>query len=269
MVVASRMSNLRAMKSIMAFSSSCSPICPWPTTIFASGTRRASSAPIEKIDSTRLCTKYTCPPRASSLRTARVITSWSNFTTLVWMASRSFGGVSITDMSRIPTSDMFSVRGIGVAVIVSTSTFLRSCLIFSLCATPKRCSSSTTSRPRSRNTHVFRQQAMGADDDVDLAVGEVGERLLLLLLRAEAAEHVDADREPGEALAQRLHVLEREHGGGREKRHLLAVHHRLERGAHRHFRLAVAHVAAQQPVHRRRRLHVALDVVDGRRLVRR
>ena len=30
----------------------------------------------------------------------------------------------MTDMSRMPTSDMFSVRGIGVAVIVSTSTRL-------------------------------------------------------------------------------------------------------------------------------------------------
>ena len=59
------------------------------------------------------------------------------------------------DMSRMPTSDMFSVRGIGVAVIVSTSTFLRICLMRSLCATPKRCSSSTTSRPRSLNATSF------------------------------------------------------------------------------------------------------------------
>ena len=36
------------------------------------------------------------------------------------------------DMSRMPTSDMFSVRGIGVAVIVSTSTFLRICLMLLL-----------------------------------------------------------------------------------------------------------------------------------------
>ena len=59
------------------------------------------------------------------------------------------------DMSRMPTSDMLSVRGIGVALIVSTSTFFFSCLIFSLCATPKRCSSSTTRRPRSRNSTSF------------------------------------------------------------------------------------------------------------------
>ena len=46
----------------------------------------------------------------------------SNWTTLVSIASRSFGGVSMIDMSRMPASDMCSVRGIGVAVIVSTST---------------------------------------------------------------------------------------------------------------------------------------------------
>ena len=44
-----------------------------------------------------------------------------------------------------------SVRGIGVADIVSTSTFVRSALMCSLCSTPKRCSSSTISRPRSLN----------------------------------------------------------------------------------------------------------------------
>ena len=83
------------------------------------------------------------------------MTGASKRTTVVWIDSRSLGGVSITDMSRMPTSDMFSVRGIGVAVIVSTSTLFFSCLIRSLCATPKRCSSSTISRPRSRNRTSF------------------------------------------------------------------------------------------------------------------
>ena len=59
------------------------------------------------------------------------------------------------DMSRMPASDMLSVRGMGVAVIVSTSTRLRICLMRSLCATPNRCSSSTTSSPRSLNSTSF------------------------------------------------------------------------------------------------------------------
>lgn len=45
--------------------------------------------------------------------------------------------------------DMFSVRGMGVAVSVSTSTSPLSALICSLWFTPKRCSSSMISSPRS------------------------------------------------------------------------------------------------------------------------
>ena len=52
--------------------------------------------------------------------------------TTVWIAIRSLGSVSITLMSRNPTSDMCSVRGIGVADMVSTSTWVRICLIRSL-----------------------------------------------------------------------------------------------------------------------------------------
>ena len=121
--------------------------------------------------------------------------------------------------------------------------------------------------------HVLRQQAVRADDDVELSGVQVVEDLLLLAFAAEATDHVDADRKAGKPLAQSLLVLKREHGGGCEKRHLFAVHYRLERGAHRHFRLAVSDVAAEQTIHRDRRFHVPLDVGDrghliGRQLVR-
>ena len=51
----------------------------------------------------------------------------------------------------MPLSAILSVRGIGVAERVSTSTRGNFCFSFSFCATPKRCSSSIISRPRSRN----------------------------------------------------------------------------------------------------------------------
>ena len=54
-------------------------------------------------------------------------------------------------MSRMPTMDMWRVRGMGVAESVSTSIWVFMCLMISLCWTPKRCSSSTISRPRSLN----------------------------------------------------------------------------------------------------------------------
>ena len=58
----------------------------------------------------------------------------------------------MTDISRTPTSDICKVRGIGVALKVSTSILLAHSFHFSFCATPKRCSSSTTSMPKSLNT---------------------------------------------------------------------------------------------------------------------
>jgi hypothetical protein len=61
----------------------------------------------------------------------------------------------------------------GVAVIASTSTSVRISLRRSLWRTPKRCSSSSTSRPRSANFDVLAEQAVGADGDVDAAVFEV------------------------------------------------------------------------------------------------
>ena len=50
---------------------------------------------------------------------------------------------------------MFSVRGMGVAESVSTSTWRLSSFMCSLCVTPKRCSSSTISSPRFLNCTSF------------------------------------------------------------------------------------------------------------------
>ena len=56
--------------------------------------------------------------------------------------------------SRAPIKEKWSVLGIGVAVRVSVSTVSRNNLSFSLCATPKRCSSSIIIRPRSVNLYL-------------------------------------------------------------------------------------------------------------------
>ena len=62
-------------------------------------------------------------------------------------------------------------------------------------------------------------------------------------------------------------MLEGEHGGGHEHRHLLAVGGGLEGGTHRHLGLAEAHVAAHQAVHGAAALHIGLHVVGGLQLV--
>ncbi len=71
--------------------------------------------------------------------------------TNVLIASRRCGAVAITEKSRMPSSDIASVRGIGVAVSVSTSTSARSFFSCSFWRTPKRCSSSMITRPRFAN----------------------------------------------------------------------------------------------------------------------
>ena len=72
-----------------------------------------------------------------------------NGATSVITASRSSGGVSITLILLMPDRDIWSVRGMGVALSASTSTPSLRSFSFSFCLTPKRCSSSITSSPRS------------------------------------------------------------------------------------------------------------------------
>ena len=64
---------------------------------------------------------------------------------------------------------MFSVRGIGVAVSVSTCTSARSACRRSLSRTPKRCSSSTMMQAEVLEARMRMQQAMRGDHDVDRA----------------------------------------------------------------------------------------------------
>ena len=115
--------------------------------------------------------------------------------------------------------------------------------------------------------HVFREQAMGADQDVDFAGFDSLQNFFDLFRRAEAADHFDGDGKGREALLESFVVLKRQDGGGREHGDLLVVADGLEGGAHGDFCLAVTDIAAEQAVHRELRLHVALHVGDGLRLV--
>ena len=108
---------------------------------------------------------------------------------------------------------------------------------------------------------------MGADEDVDGAVLDAVDDPLLLALGDEAGEHLDRDREGGQAALEGAEVLLGEDRGRDQDRHLAAVLHRLERRPQRHLGLAVADVAADQPVHRAAAQHVGLDLLDRPRLV--
>ena len=110
---------------------------------------------------------------------------------------------------------------------------------------------------------------MRADDEVDLAAGQPVEHGLLLLGRVEAAHRGDLHREGGVALGEGAEVLLHQQRGRHQDGDLLAVGDGLEGGPDGDLGLAVADVAADQPVHRDDRLHVGLDLVDHPKLVRR
>ena len=61
--------------------------------------------------------------------------------------------------------------------------------------------------------HIFREQAVSADDDVDFALFDFFEHLLLFFFRAKSAEHFDSDGKRSEAAAESFVVLKGEHGG--------------------------------------------------------
>ncbi len=121
--------------------------------------------------------------------------------------------------------------------------------------------------PQVLELHLTGKQPVGADDEVEAAVFEVVLRLLRIGWGLEAGESADGDGEAGVAFGEGVEVLLDEQGRRHEHGNLLAVLDRLERRTHRHLGLAVAHVAADEPVHGDRLLHIGFDFIDGGELV--
>ncbi len=115
--------------------------------------------------------------------------------------------------------------------------------------------------------HVAREHAVGADQDVHAALCEALDRGFLLGRRAKPRDVLERKRIVGEPLGERAVVLLGEDRRRRQHQYLLAVVRRLERRPQRDLGLAVADVAADQPVHRPRRFHVGLDQLDRLALV--
>ena len=111
---------------------------------------------------------------------------------------------------------------------------------------------------------VLGKNAVGANENVDLAGFNALDNRLLLLGRAETRNHFDVDGELGEPFFEGLKVLKAEDGSGREHGDLFAILHCLECRTHGDFSFAVAHIAAEETVHGPRGLHVELDGPDGR-----
>ena len=110
---------------------------------------------------------------------------------------------------------------------------------------------------------------MRADEDVRLALREALDRGALVGRGAEARDVLDRERVVAQALGEGAEVLLGEDRRRHEHQHLLAGVGGLEGGAQRDLGLAVADVAADQPVHRALGLHVPLDLLDRLALVAR
>jgi len=117
--------------------------------------------------------------------------------------------------------------------------------------------------------HIAAEDPVRPDQDVHLALLEVGQHLLDLPRGTEARDHLDTHGEVAVARAEGVPVLLREDRRRREHQRLLAVDRDGERGADRDLRLAEADVAADEPVHRTRRLEILLHRLDRSLLVRR
>ena len=82
-----------------------------------------------------------------------------------------------------------------------------------------------------------------------------------------AGQHADGDREPGKAFGEDPAMLARQKGRRRDERHLIARHGGDKGGAQRHFGLAEADIAADQPVRGPARRQIADHILDRAKLV--
>ena len=96
---------------------------------------------------------------------------------------------------------------------------------------------------------VLLDEAVGADDDVGLPALELAHDQVLVAISPKPREHLYRHRVRFEALAEGVVVLLGEDGRRDKHGDLLAAHDGLERGSERDLGLAVADIAAHEPVH--------------------
>ena len=133
--------------------------------------------------------------------------------------------------------------------------------------TPKRCSSSTITRPRSfARTSRESSRWVPIRTSTRPSAKRASASRTSAGLRSRETISTSSGRR-GEALAERAEVLLGEDRRRHQHHHLLALGGRLVRGAQRDLGLAVADVAADQAVHRPLGLHVGLHRLDRVELV--
>ena len=171
------------------------------------------------------------------------------------------------ERSRTPVSASCSVRGIGVALERQHMHLRPQLLQPLLVADAKMLLLVDDQKAQIPELDRLAEQRVGADHDVDVAVGKPLLDLRQLLRRDQARGLRDIDREAAKTLGKGLAVLPRQQRGRHHHRDLLAVERHGKRRAQRHLGLAEADVAADQPVHRPAAFEVLQRGVDGAELV--
>ncbi len=108
---------------------------------------------------------------------------------------------------------------------------------------------------------------MGADDDIHRAIGQPLPGECGLFGADEPRQRPDAQRGAAETFGKGLEMLAGQQRGRGDDRHLLARNRRDKGRAHRHLGLAKAHVADNQPIHRRARPEIGDHIGNRRQLV--
>ena len=123
-------------------------------------------------------------------------------------------------------------------------------------------------QPQVAEVDVVLQQLVGADEDVDTALGQFGQHLFLLATAAEARQLRDTHRPVGEAVEEVLVVLLGQQGGRHQHRDLGSGLDRDEGRTHGDLGLAEADIATDHPIHRLVGSQVGQHGGDGGGLVR-
>jgi hypothetical protein len=171
--------------------------------------------------------------------------------------------VAMIDRSRRPAIAMLSVRGIGRGGEREQVHLGAQRLQRLLLAHAEALFLVDDDQAQVLELHVVLQQAVGADDDVDLPSASFSSSALISLA-LEARQHLDPDRPVGEAVAEVAVVLLGQQGGRHQHRDLLAGAGGDEGGAHRDLGLAEADVAADHAVHRLAAAEVAITASMAR-----
>ena len=115
--------------------------------------------------------------------------------------------------------------------------------------------------------NMLGQQRMRADHDIARPALDLLPRLRRFSGGHQPGQLTHLHRPAADAFGEILVMLPRQQGRRRNHRHLPPGHRHHEGRAQRHFRLAEAHIAADQPVHRAPGAQILEHVLDGGQLI--